>query len=124
VRAEADVLIEDRCSRCTVPFAYPAHLTFEEVFAQQVDVLTGVRMAKPEDPDAFLIALDHTVDITEAVRQYTEMSAAMQPLCKADCPGLCPQCGQDLNLKVCACDRQPMDPRWAVLAALKQRANG
>ncbi|MFN0096493.1 MAG: DUF177 domain-containing protein [Dehalococcoidia bacterium] len=124
VRTEADVFIEDRCSRCLAPFAYPAHLDFEEVFAQQVDLLTGTRLPEPEDPDAFLIGIDHTVDITEAVRQYTEMAAEMQPLCRPDCPGLCPQCGQDLSLKVCACDRQPMDPRWAILAALKQRANG
>ncbi len=123
-RVEADVWLEDKCSRCLTPLAYPEHLDFEEVFVQQVDVATGARLAPADDPEAFVIELNHTIDITEAVRQYTEMAAAMQPLCRPDCPGFCPQCGEDLSLNVCACDRTPMDSRWAVLAALKQRANG
>jgi uncharacterized protein len=124
LRCEADVLIEDRCSRCLVPFAYPAQIQFEEIFVQQVEVLSGVRLPEPEDPDSFLIGLDHTIDITEAVRQYTEMSAAMQPLCREDCPGICPECGQDRSDAACGCDTRPMDSRWAALAALKTTANG
>jgi uncharacterized protein len=123
VRCEADVVIEDNCSRCLAPFGYPAHLSFEEVFAQQVDVVTGQRLAPPEE-DSFVIGFDHTIDITEAVRQYTEMAAAMQPLCWPDCPGICPECGQDLSIAACSCERRQIDPRWAVLAALKRTANG
>lgn len=124
VRAEVDVSMEEACARCLTLFAYSAHLEFEEVFAQQVDVVTGVRRPPGDDPEAFLVGLDHTIDITEAVRQYTEMAAAIQPLCRPDCPGFCPLCGRDLSLQPCVCDRTPMDPRWAALAALKQRANG
>ncbi|MCC6420515.1 MAG: DUF177 domain-containing protein [Gemmataceae bacterium] len=124
VHVDAEVIIEDRCSRCLVPFGYPAHVRFDEIYVQQVDVLTGVRLQQPEDLDAFLIGLDHTIDITEAVRQYTEVAAAMQPLCRPDCPGICPECGQDLSLASCRCDRSPADSRWAALAALKRSTNG
>lgn len=119
VRCEADVVIEDRCSRCAVPFGYPATIQFEEVFAQQVDPVTGAKLPPPEEPDTFFIALDHTIDITEAVRQYMETSAAMQPLCREDCPGICPDCGKDLSEAACGCQRNRTDPRWAALAALK-----
>src|SRR3970282_2613457 len=44
VRAEANVLIEAQCSRCLAPFAYPADITFEEIFYQQGDVVTGRRL--------------------------------------------------------------------------------
>lgn len=124
VSCEADVLLEDTCSRCLSPFAYPAHISFEEVYMQQVDVSTGGRLPPPDDAEAFLIALDHTIDITEAVRQYSEMAAAMQPLCRPDCPGICPECGQDLSIAACRCDRMPTDSRWAALAALKLSSNG
>lgn len=124
VHVDADVIIEDRCSRCLVPFGYPAHVRFDEIYVQQVDVMTGARLEQAEDPDAFLIALNHTIDITEAVRQYTEVAAAMQPLCRPDCPGICPECGQDLSIAPCRCDRAPADPRWAALAALKRPTNG
>ena len=73
-----------------------------------------------EEPDAFLISTANLIDITEAVRQYSETAAAIQPLCRADCPGLCPVCGIDLSMNRCDCDREPADPRWAALAALKR----
>ncbi len=123
VRCVADVLLEAECSRCLTQFAYPAHVQFEEVFAQLYDVLTGARLAPPEEPEAFTIGADHTIDISEAVRQYSEMAAAMQPLCRPDCPGICPECGQDLSIAACRCERAPLDARWAALAALK-RSNG
>ena len=124
VRAEADVVLEAECSRCLSAFGYPAHIHFEEVFLQQVDVTTSARLELPEDHDLFLIDTNHTIDIREAVRQYSETAAAMQPLCRPDCPGLCTVCGQDLNIATCNCDRTPSDPRWAALAALKHPTNG
>lgn len=119
VTVDADVVLEAECSRCTTPFGYPEHISFEEVFYQQVDVVTGARMAPPADEEPFLIDIRHTIDITEAVRQYSEMAAAIQPLCRPDCPGLCPVCGQDLGIEPCDCDRAPIDARWAALAGLR-----
>ena len=124
VRCEADIVIDDCCSRCLAPFGYPEKVDFEEVFVQQVDLISGARLEEPGQPDAFLIAIDHTIDITEAVRQYTETAAAMQPLCRPECPGICAECGQDLNMAMCECSRRPFDHRWAALAALKLSANG
>lgn len=124
VECSAEVVIEDRCSRCLTPFGYPERISFAETFVQRVDVQTGARLDEPEEPDSFAIDANHTIDITEVVRQYTEMAAAMQPLCRTDCPGICPDCGTDLTLESCACSRSPIDSRWAALAALKFSANG
>lgn len=124
VRCHANVLIEGDCARCLAPFAYREDIEFEEIFAQQVDLVTGFRLPKPEDADAFVISANHEIDITEAVRQYSETAAEMQPLCRPDCPGMCPECGQDLSMATCTCDRAPGDHRWAALAGLRQAANG
>ena len=118
VEVDADVTVDTTCSRCLAPISVPEHIHFEEIFAQQVDPVTSVRM-DPEDEESFLIDLNHTIDITEAVRQYTEMAAEMQPLCRPDCPGICPECGQDLSVAHCNCERTPVDSRWAALAALR-----
>jgi uncharacterized protein len=123
VRFDGEVILDANCSRCLAAFGYPVEVHFEEIFVQQVDVATGAKLPPPEDSESFLIDLSHTIDITEAVRQYSEMAAEMQPLCRPDCPGICPECGTDLNLGDCPCDRGPVDSRWAALAALK-RSNG
>lgn len=124
VRAHASVMLEAQCSRCLVPFCYPTEVEFEEIYQQQLDPITGHRLTLEEGEDAFLIELDNLIDIREGVRQYSEMAAEMRPLCNADCPGLCPVCGSDLNIAPCQCDRTPADPRWAALFALQRSNNG
>jgi uncharacterized protein len=125
VQVQAEVMQEAECSRCLTSFGYPEEISFDEVFVQQVDVATGRRIENggEDDPDAFLISLSHTIDITEAVRQYSEAAELMQPLCRVDCPGICQSCGEDLSMTKCDCDTTPQDSRWAALAALK-RSNG
>ncbi len=122
VRCKAIVGLEADCSRCLAPFGYEEAVEFEEIFAQQVDPVSGRRLET--EPDSFLIDTNHTIDITEAVRQYSEMAAAMQPLCRPDCPGICPVCGADMSIAPCQCDRTPVDPRWQALVALKRKTNG
>ena len=124
VQVEADVVLDAACSRCLAPFGYPAHIEFEETYVQIVDVVTGQRRREhlEEGDERFVIDTHHTIDISEAVRQYSEMAAAMQPLCRSDCPGICPECGRDLSITSCDCDRAPVDPRWAALAALRTPA--
>ena len=39
-------------------------------------------------------------------------------LCREDCKGLCPQCGQNRNHGSCSCTEKTVDPRWAALDEL------
>jgi uncharacterized protein len=52
------------------------------------------------------------------LRQALLLSLPMQPLCKPDCAGLCPICGQDLNQGPCDCVSVEIDPRWEKLGLL------
>lgn len=121
VRVRADIGLEADCSRCLVAFSYPGHIEFEELFYQRFDLVTGTPLNTDAPPDSFFIDARHTIDIREAVRQYGEMAAAMQPLCRPDCPGMCAECGRDLNLGRCDCVREALDPRWGALEALRRR---
>lgn len=120
VRAHLNLVEPESCSRCLKPLDELVDITFEEEFQSTVDPRTGHALPKEGiDPDAFLIDEKHTLDLSEAVRQYREVSLLMQPLCRPDCRGLCPICGADLNEKDCGHDRTPADDRWAGLAALQ-----
>ena len=119
VRAHLRMVEPESCSRCLKPLEELVPLDFEEEFQASVDPGTGAPLPPPADADAFVIDASHVLDLTEAVRQYREVSLLMQPLCRADCKGLCPQCGKDLNLGDCACESGPASSTWAKLAALK-----
>ncbi len=63
--------------------------------------------------------IDETVDITELIRDTLIVSQPIQNLCKADCKGLCPVCGKNLNDGECNCNRFCVDPRLAPLLNFK-----
>ena len=119
VRAHLTLVEPESCSRCLRPLEATVRIDFEEEFEATNDLRSGEPVAEEHDPDAFLIDENHILDLTEAVLQYREISLDMQPLCRPDCRGLCPTCGQDLNLGECLCDKGLTDSRWAGLAALR-----
>ena len=63
--------------------------------------------------------VDDMVDITELIRDILIASQPMKNLCKDDCKGLCPVCGQNLNNGECNCNRLSVDPRLAPLMNFK-----
>lgn len=120
VKASIDLIDPEMCSRCLDPLEEMLHFEFEEEFLAPPELRTGHTVDEDEiDEEAFMIDEHQMLDLTEAVRQYREASADMQPLCKPDCKGLCPNCGHNLNDGDCACDKNPIDSRWATLAAFR-----
>jgi uncharacterized protein len=61
------------------------------------------------------------IDLEPMVRDALALAMPLAPLCKEDCKGLCARCGQDLNVKICACTEETKDPRWAELDALRDQ---
>lgn len=63
-----------------------------------------------------------TVEIDEDLRAELLLNLPMNPLCSADCQGLCPECGCDLNVEKCSCQvtcaADKVSP-WSALDDLK-----
>jgi uncharacterized protein len=123
VSADLGAVEHDECSRCLIAVDVPVRVAFQEEFFASVDLLTGTALPPPDDPEAFRIDARHTLDLTEAVRQYWAGALPMQPLCRPDCRGLCPRCGQDLNRGPCACPPEE-DERWTPLRQLAHELEG
>ncbi|MBQ3444685.1 MAG: DUF177 domain-containing protein [Selenomonadaceae bacterium] len=64
-------------------------------------------------------AIDEVLDVTELLRDILLAAQPMKNLCKADCKGLCPVCGANLNEGECGCKRFIVDPRLAALEDFK-----
>jgi len=123
VTAHLEGIEPEQCSRCLRNVDVPLDFGFEEEFFASVQLETGAPLPRPEDPDAFLIDSHHTLDLEEAVRQFWTTAVPMQPLCRPDCRGLCPRCGQDLNQGACACPPEE-DARWGALRQLVGELEG
>ena len=71
-----------------------------------------------EDEETYPLGVDH-LDLKPLVRDALLLELPIAPLCRADCQGLCPTCGADLNRGPCGCAEQSGDARWSVLDALR-----
>lgn len=114
-----ELTLELSCNRCLKTFEQPMHVDFEEQFYPTVDVITGMPLDPFDEDEIFPIDAHHEVDLTEAVRQNVLLALPMVTICQEDCRGLCPQCGQDLNLGSCGC-KPEVDERLSVLKQLLQ----
>ncbi len=99
------------CRRCLVPVPVPVAAEVGVLFTQDAGTLG--------DPDSYPLARDATlIDLAPAIREELILAVPRYVECRAECRGLCPQCGQDLNAGPCGC-APARDPRWGALAALK-----
>lgn len=111
-----ETVIELQCNRCLSTFRVPASFEIEEEFRPSLDIVTGARLPQELDQDpATLIDERHILDMAEVVRQNLLLSLPSSPVCRPDCQGFCPQCGQNLNEGSCNCEEEVIDLRWMAL---------
>ena len=115
----AEMTLEHACRRCLEPVSERAVLEIEEEFVPSIDVVTGRPLSvDPEIETELQIDERHTLDLSGVLWQYA-VAQTLEPVqCSDDCRGLCPSCGQNLNLGPCDCHIDRTDPRLAALAQL------
>lgn len=107
------------CRRCLEPIESDAVVDFEEEFIPSIDIFTGASLPIVDSDEPELIIDEHHIlDLSPVLSQYIAATAVGMGLCRPDCKGLCPVCGQNLNVSSCTCSRKPADPRLAILATL------
>jgi uncharacterized protein len=93
----------------------------DEEFLPTVTIDAGtpqaVKSAQAIREGLFTLDSYHSLDLTEAVRQYVIINLPMKPLCRRDCAGLCASCGVNLNDHQCGCSAG-VDSRWGPLQEL------
>ena len=114
--AHIPVLLE--CSRCLTEFTTTLDAPLRETFYPSIDIETGLPVRLPEDETAFTIDDHHQIDLREAIRQNLVLALPIQPLCREDCKGLCPECGRDLNAEPHTHETEAHDERFAALRQL------
>jgi len=108
--------IKGFCSRCLGEAKKQISFIMEEEFFPVIDITSGNHLNPPLEE--FTITDNHILDLNEAIRQYIIMAIPTRLLCRADCPGLCPVCGQELAHGDCGHASRPSDHRWDKLAHL------
>ncbi len=119
VQGTVSSVLSAECSRCLKPFPYRIHSAFHGVYLPQSQAPSGGDRALSHDAPDLYYYEGEEIDLKDELIGQLIMSVPMNLLCSADCRGLCPQCGQDLNLKRCGCKAEPDDVRWAGLKNIR-----
>jgi uncharacterized protein len=105
------------CARCVEPVPTAVAGDFDLIFRpQSVDAEPGERAITPDETEIGYYE-ESGLSLEDVVREQVLLSLPTRTLCKEDCKGLCPRCGQNLNLQSCNCDTTS-ESRWNALAGL------
>jgi len=71
--------VRDQCARCLVPVTPGFAATLDQVYGNEIS----------------------EIDVSGEIREAVMLALPERALCRPDCKGLCPKCGQNLNEKDC-----------------------
>ncbi|MGH2429132.1 MAG: YceD family protein [Candidatus Limnocylindria bacterium] len=119
LRGDARAPLRRTCARCADPFVEDVGVDINEEFLPSVDPDSGVVLGEPTvDESALRIDARHEIDLDPVLHDELALTEPMHPLCRPECPGLCPECGERLDRDEHAHGGDEIDPRLAGLAAL------
>jgi uncharacterized protein len=101
LRGKFEATAEMECVRCLDPFSQFLKWSFSELFAFNRDNITDSGLLVPEDAQ---------IDLEPLLREYALLEFPINPVCKPDCKGLCPICGENLNQVNCGHQPEPDSP--------------
>jgi uncharacterized protein len=105
--------ITGECSRCLTPFQESIEVEVTELFAYP-DSLTEATTEEDEVGRVF----GDTVDLEQPIIDAVGLELSFSPVCRDDCPGLCPKCGVALATAEPGHHHDEIDPRWTKLTTM------
>jgi uncharacterized protein len=123
VQGRIEITVRQACVRCLESFKNRIKSGFTLNYSKEIPAdlhhndKAGIELTAQQIGMIFYAGDE--IDFADALQEQVVLALPYQPICREDCKGLCPQCGQDLNQKVCKCGNEAADGPFAALKDLK-----
>ena len=107
VKGQAQTEME--CVNCLESFEQILQFDFVEMYTFPSHAIENTELILPDDLQ---------INLAPLIREYLYLDIPINPVCKPDCKGLCPICGEPLSNSTCNHSNEPSDPRFSVLKEL------
>lgn len=119
IRADLATGLEAECSRCLQPIQVPLALRLDEEVLPVIDISSGLPLDRAGELDVARLTDHHELELETLVREAIDLAEPIAPLCRLDCPGLCPECGERLDGPPHDHPDEPVDPRLETLRGFR-----
>jgi uncharacterized protein len=113
VSGTATAQLVGECGRCLRPINDTLTVDIQELYVYE----RGVTDETAEDDEVHRLRGD-LLDLEPVLRDAVVLALPNHPLCREDCPGLCPECGLAWDELSPGHGHEQVDPRWAALGGL------
>jgi uncharacterized protein len=103
------------CVRCLEPIDEAVTVGFQELY------LYDAPSSQEETDEEDHVLEDELLDLEPVLRDAVVLALPQNPLCRPDCPGLCPECGARLADDPDHTHGEAIDPRWSSLSQLVEQ---
>ncbi len=113
VSARAQAQLKGECGRCLREIDDTLDATFQELYAYEHSTTD-----ETADEDEVGRMQGDLIDLEPELRDAVVLALPTHPLCREDCPGLCPECGTPWDELPADHGHRLLDARWAALKHL------
>jgi uncharacterized protein len=121
LRGHLETELDLQCARCLEPVKQDVKRDFELLY-RPLGIDAGRDELSVTDAEAEIgYYQGGGLLLEDVLREQVLLALPLKITCRADCKGLCPQCGKNLNQEQCSCSIEIEDPRWAALKEVRSR---
>jgi len=116
VRGHLAVTMRCDCNRCLEPAEFSIDSSFDLFYRPAAAVGDDEEEVEIDEGEAEIAFYEGDgIELKDVLREHVLLSMPMQRVCREDCRGICPICGQNRNLINCGCEAKIVDDRWSAL---------
>jgi len=113
--------LELLCARCLEPMVLEVGRKFDLLYRPQ-GADAGQEELSVTDAEAEIgYYQGEGLLLEDVLREQVLLAVPLKVICRDDCRGLCPTCGQNRNTEPCSCAQQYEDPRWDALKEIREK---
>jgi uncharacterized protein len=107
--------LRGECGRCLREIDDTISVTIGELFAYEHSTTD-----ETTEEDEIGRVRDDLIDLEPALRDAVVLALPTNPVCREDCPGMCPDCGTPWDELPAGHSHEQIDARWAALSELSK----
>ena len=121
LQGELSTSLELTCARCLDPVKTDVSRAFDLLY-RPLGIDAGNAELSVTGAEAEIGYYEgDSLLLEDVLREQTLLAVPLKVLCREDCKGLCPTCGKNRNVELCACAATTGDPRWEELKDIREK---